>query len=68
MAEVVPPAENLATKQDLAEFRTEMVKGFGEIRLEIQSSSKQTMRWMLAFFVTMWLGVWGTLAAIVVKH
>ncbi len=57
IAEVVPAAEQLATKQDIAELHT-----------AIQRSSKETMRWMLTFFVPVWLGTWGTILAIVLKR
>ena len=72
IANVVPVAEDLATKSELREevagLRAEMHEGFAMVRTEIERSSKETMRWMLTFFVPLWLGTWGSLLAVVLKH
>jgi hypothetical protein len=49
IADVVPPASNLATKDDIQALRGDIFK------------------WGLVFFVPLWLGVWGTLAALAVQ-
>ncbi len=59
IAEVVPPAQELATKSDIAELRAEMQAGFAQIR---------TLRWMLGLFLPMWFGTWVTLVALVLKN
>jgi hypothetical protein len=59
IAEVFPPAQELATKSDIAELRAEMKAGFAQIR---------TLRWMLGLFLPMWFGTWVTLVALVLKH
>lgn len=83
IAEVVPTATELVTKRDLdngigavrleiSELRAEMREGFatlkGELGGEIHKSSKETMRWMLTFFIPLWVGTWGTVLAIVLRH
>ena len=75
IAEVVPTASEIATKQDLFATKTELRDEISAVRLEIaglrgeiQKSSKETMRWMLPFFVPLWLGTWGTLLAVLLKR
>jgi hypothetical protein len=83
IADAVPPAANLATKEDLAgatadlrkemaamgvDLRTEMAAMRADLRLEIAGLRSDIFRWNLVFFVPLWLGVWGTLAAFVVKE
>ena len=56
VAEAVPRTEHLATKADLAELRTD----FAEFKADMRG-------WMLTFFVPLWIGVYGTLAAVVIS-
>lgn len=53
-----------------AQIRSEMQAGADQIRSEMQAgfhrSEARTMRWMLSFFVPLWIGVYGTLAAVVI--
>ena len=49
IADAVPPAANIATKEDIQALRGDIFK------------------WGLAFFVPLWLGVWGTLAALAIQ-
>jgi hypothetical protein len=49
IAEVVPPAQNLATKEDIAVLKGDLLK------------------WMIALFVPVWIGTYGTIIAIVLK-
>ena len=38
-----------------------------ETRGEIHVQANRTIRWMLAFFIPVWAGTWGTVVAIVLK-
>jgi hypothetical protein len=74
IAEVVPPTRELATKADVAETNTridalrgEMREGFAQIRVEIHESQNSTLKWFLGFSVPLWLGTWGTMAAVLLK-
>ncbi len=53
---------------EMRELRGEMREGFATLRGEIHQSSKETMRWMLTFFIPVWAGTWGTVLAILLKH
>jgi len=101
MAEVVPPAADLARKQDLAETthvlraeiaetthalraeiaetthvlraeiteaKAELSARISQVESKIDASSKDTMRYMLTFFMPVWLGTWATFVAILLKH
>lgn len=63
IAEAIPPGDHLATQ-------AAMERGFEQVRAEIKSGLEgletRLMRWMLSFFVPLWLGVYGTLAAVVI--
>ena len=74
IAEAVPGASELATKDDLKlfrsdvlEFKNEMRAEFQGLRLEIAEFKAEMRGWMLKFFVPLWIGVYGTLGAIVVS-
>lgn len=60
IAEVVPEARNLATKEDLERV---------EHRLErrIDQLESRMFRWTLTFFVPLWVAVLGTLLALVLN-
>jgi hypothetical protein len=80
IAEVVPAAERLATKDDvsdvrleIAALRTDMYEFKGEIRTDMadlkgeMSELKADLRgFMLKLFVPMWVALYGTLGAVVV--
>jgi len=108
MANVIPAAENLATKDDLSEtkgaLRYELAETKAELKAEIvgtkaelkaqiadtkaeltsqiadvgvqvarldtkiEASAKETMRWMLMFFIPVWAGTWGTVVAVLLKR
>ena len=66
IAEVVPPAKELATKLDVAELRQMIAElsarveaGFGRLR---------TLRCFFALFLPLWFGTWATFVAILLKH
>jgi len=61
IAEVVPPAEELATKADLRE-------GLATVRAEMHALNTSNVRWMLTFFIPVWAGTWATFIAILLKH
>jgi len=69
---VVPGTAEIATKSEvqLGFAQLEGKIDASTLRLEamIERSSKETMRWMLTFFVPLWLGTWGTVLALVLKH
>ena len=67
IAENFRPAGELATRHDLELLRSEMHTGFAAVREEIHESSASTMRWMLTFFIPVWAGSWGTVAAVLLK-
>lgn len=77
IAEVVPPARDLATKADLSELRAEMHAGFADLRGQIAdglaglrgdlAAVSRLQQWMLGFFVPVWVGTFGTLIAVVLK-
>ena len=50
-----------------------MLEGeFGKLEARVGSridaSAKETMRWMLTFFIPVWAGTWGAVLAILLKH
>lgn len=59
IAEAVPPKAELATKTDIQLEIEKLRTDFAEFKADMR-------RWMLAFFVPLWVGVYGTLAAVVV--
>jgi hypothetical protein len=55
IAEVVPAADELATKLDIADLRSEMHREFSSMK-----------GWLFASMVPIWLGVYGTLVTLIV--
>lgn len=53
IAEVIPPADQLVTKQDLD-------VGLGSVKADL-------LKWMIALMVPTWVGTYGVIAAIVLK-
>ena len=60
IAEVVPAAQDLATRADLIGVEKRLQE-------RIDKLESRQLRWTLAFFVPLWAGVFGVLIAIVVK-
>lgn len=56
IAEVVPPAKELATKSDIAELRGDMHQGF-----------ERQIRWMFGAMIPLWLGLYGTLITLLIR-
>lgn len=74
IAAVVPAAENVATKLDIAAMRADFARlekqifeFRSELKDEIHASSVRNIRWILAFFIPVWAGTWGTVVAILLK-
>lgn len=74
IAEVVPPTRDLATKADVDALRADMRVGFAEIAgrfhevdAQIHAEGTRTIKWLLGFFVPVWLGTWGTVVAVLLK-
>jgi hypothetical protein len=59
IAEVVPPAGDLATKSDIARVESMIARGFDQLR---------TLRWILALFLPLWFATWATFLAVLLKH
>jgi hypothetical protein len=71
MAEIVPPAENLATKADLLATKADLVEQFSrvweefaKVRTEMHAETNRTIRWMMGFLISAWVGSFGSLVAI----
>ncbi len=64
MAEVVPPAENVALKTDISDLRAEMNQRFAELRAEMRAETNRSIRWMMGFLISAWVGSFGSLVAI----
>jgi allophanate hydrolase subunit 1 len=70
IAEVVPAAEDLSTKLDIAAVHIDIArleKLIAETRGEIHASTNRTIRWMLTFFIPVWAGTWATVVAVLLK-
>lgn len=59
LAEAIPTERELATKTDIESLRL-------ATKADIQGLRADLMRWMLLFFVPLWIGTYGTLAAVVI--
>lgn len=60
IAEVFPQASDVSTKHDL-EVAVARLEG------KIDTQQANTLRWMIAMFVPMWMGTWATVAAVILK-
>lgn len=63
IAEVVPPAQDLATKAGIAELRKEIA----DMRTEIHASTTRTIQWILGVSVPLFAATWGTVVAVLLK-
>lgn len=61
IAERIPEPGGLATKADLEKLGASLTAQILELKAD-------TRHWMLMFFVPLWIGVYGTIAAIVITH
>ena len=64
IAEVVPAAEDLATRLDLADLRGEMA----DLRAEMHREFSHMKGWLFTAMVPVWLGVYGTLITLLVQR
>ena len=65
-------SEDQATKADLVGLEGSLRAEMGDLRADLAElradvRALPTMRWLLALFVPVWLGVWGTVIAVVLK-
>jgi hypothetical protein len=96
IADVVPPARDLATHLDVQQLRTELVEhrrqtdvrfeelrhsmefgleelrrqtdvGFEALKGVVHAASMSTTRWMLTFFVPLWLAMLATVVTIALR-
>jgi hypothetical protein len=67
IAEIFPPASDLATKSDLREGFAAVREGFAKVRGEMQAESKTNLRWIIGLFVPVWVATWGTMIAVLFK-
>jgi hypothetical protein len=63
IAEVVPAADDLAKKADLADLRAEMA----DLRAEMHREFSAMKGWMLALMIPLWLGVYGTIVTLIAQ-
>ena len=75
MANVIPPAENLATRLDVSEAKADVKAAIAKtndrisrVETKMEANTKDLMRWMLVLFVPVWAGTWGTIVAVLLKH
>jgi len=61
IAEHMVPAEQMATKAELAAVEARLSERIGQVESGIH-------RWMLTFFAAQWLGTVGIIVAIFLKH
>lgn len=55
IAEVVPPARDLATKQDIAEVRSATKQDIAEVRREIAELRADFSHKLLSYFIPLWV-------------
>lgn len=65
-AEVVPAAEDLATKQDLHGEVASVRSEIADLRAEMHKEFSSMKGWLLATMVPLWLGVYGGLVTMIV--
>lgn len=63
LAEIVPAASNLATKEDVARIE----QRFAELKQQFAELETRLLRWTLTFFVPLWVAVLGTLVAMLLQ-
>ena len=56
IANVIPAAAELATKQDVERLRTEIAAG-----------DLRTIKWLVGIFLPILVGIWGTVIAVLIK-
>ncbi len=81
IADVVPPAKDLATRVDIFILKSDVIAVDAKIdrvdakidlieaRLEarIEAASSKTIRWILGVFIPVWATTWGVLAVALLR-
>jgi len=70
VAEILPAASNLATKDDIAELGqrfAEVNQRFAEVNQRFAELETRILRWTFTFFVPLWAAVLATLVALVAQ-
>lgn len=67
IAEALPPAADLATKDDIRRLDVKIDGVEARMDVRFHALEAKIYRWNLTFFVPLWLGVWGVLAALVLR-
>jgi hypothetical protein len=65
IAEEMPTESQLATKQDLSALSTK--DDLHGVELSVERLRSSMFRWNLVFFVPLWIGVYATLVAILLR-
>lgn len=66
-AEEMPFESQLATKDDLRVTAHELREEIHGVQLSVERLRLSMFRWQLLFFVPLWVGVYGTLVAILFR-
>lgn len=71
LAEVVGRTRDLVTKDffraEMQQLRHDMELGFRDTQVQIAELRADTRDWLLRFFVPLWIGVYGTIAALAIS-
>ena len=66
IAEVVPAARDLATKDDIARLERRMDRFEHEFGQRVDKLEAKFFRWLFTMFVPLWIAVFGALVSLVV--
>ncbi len=67
IAEVVPAAEDLATKAELHAVEAKLEGKLAELRVEMHGGFSSMKGWMIGVMIPLWVGVYGTLITLIVQ-
>lgn len=67
IAEEMPFESQLATKNDLVDTEKRLSERIHGVELSVEQLRSSMFRWQLLFFVPLWIGVYGTLVAILFR-
>lgn len=66
LADTVPIAADVATRADIERLELTVDRKLESLRADFERARAETGRLLLLFFLPLWLGVYGTLAALIV--